>query len=431
MKKILTLIALITALLLVLASCGNAGDGSAKDTDAPDTPEVNETKRPDSIKTEAPATSGKPAATTAPDDDDWPTDTTQYSFFQKFEAPTGKPREIVMDYMMKMAEITWTPKEDFTICWEGTPSFDAGMSLNFYKNKTYRGTTYGNTHCSLELFEHFLNESNVLDMDSYYYEHIIGNNCSTTMTLAYQQIIDLPISVLKPISSRLGKLKLAGDLKIPEGLGDSWYSNDVFQTNGQEAVYEAYTTLDSGDILYKSIQGTGHTRMVRKVEVYKSAAGKIMPARSYVYCVESTNAWEDKTYTSLWFIDRKYSFSELYDGAFMPVTLEIFHEDNPTYKDAYLAYNGKPTAENVKKGMLPGKVSSNFPLNYVMVTIEDGNGNIAYRDTKAGMTTNYSFDMRKIYLKTSDLAPGSYKLTVRAGIARGGADIATVDFTVE
>lgn len=388
------------------------------------------------VKTEAPSTSGTPDKTDAPettkepDNGGLPDDTSKYTFYQVFKAPEGDPREIVMDYMMEMATIQWKPVEDFTIGWEGTASFDPNMSIKFYQSKTYRGTTYGNTHCSLELFSHFLDENNMLKMDNYSYEKIIGNNCSTTMTLAYQQIIDLPISVLKPISSRLGLLKLSGDLRIPANLGDNWYSNEVFAENGQEAVYEAYATLESGDILYKSIRGTGHTRMVRKVEVTKSATGKLMPSRSYVYCVESTNAWEDNTQTSTWFIDRKYSFSTLYDTSFMPVTLEIFHEENPKYNDAYIAYTGAPTADNIQKGIIPGQISSNFPLNYAMVTIKDANGNIVFRDIKAGMTTNYTYDMRKFFIKTSELAPGGYTFTIRAGIARGGADVCSVDFTV-
>lgn len=428
MKKTLLTVLLVLVLVLCLASCGTTppNNGEPNDETVSKTqPEIAETQgTPDSSAEET------VAVTTPPEDDKWPEDPSKYSFFKVFEAPTGNPREIVMKYMMDMATIEWKPSEDFTIGWEGPASFDPNMSLKFFTDKTYRGTTYGNTHCSLELFTHFLNEKNELKMDNYSYEKIVGNNCSTTMTLAYQQIVDMPISVLKPISSRIGLLKLAGDLKIPEGYGDNWYTNEVFAANTQDAVYQAYTTLDAGDILYKSIKGTGHTRMVRKVEVSKSAAGKLMPTRSYVYCVESTNAWEDGTQTSLWFIDRKYSFSELYETSFMPVTLEIFHKENPKYNNAYIAYDANPTAENIKKGMIPGQISSNFPLNYVMVTVTDSNGNIAIRDLKAGMTTNYTFDMRKFYVKTSDLEAGNYTLTVRAGIARGGADVVSIDFTV-
>ena len=425
MKKLLIGLVVLALAMLCLASCTTGDSG----VDAPGTETPEDTTG--GIRTEAPVKETEAPKETVKDNsyvEPIPSDTSKYSFFQVFKAPVGNPREIVMDYMMKMAEVKWQPAEDFTIGWEGTPSFDPNMAIKFYKGKTYNGTTYGNTHCSFELFSQFVDENGLLKMDNYSYEKIIGNNCSSTMTLAYQQIVNMPISVLKPISSRTGLLKLAGNLRIPADKGDSWYSAEVFAENGQDAVYEAYTTLESGDILYKSIQGTGHTRMVRKVEITKSAAGKLMPTRCYVYCVESTNAWDTSAQTSTWFIDRKYSFSELYSTMFMPVTLEIFHTENPTYSDAYLAYDGKPTDNNIKNGILPGTVTSNFPLNYVMVTVTDNNGNIVKREVKAGMTTNYTFDMRKIYLKTSDLSAGTYTLTIRAGIARGGADVATITF---
>lgn len=427
MKRFLLIALSLLVLILTLSACNST---DTPPVDSPETQAQSETK-PNSVKTEAPATEAAPKETEKNNEKPWPEDTSKFTFFQKFDAPTGTPREIVMDYMMKMATVEWTPAEDFAIGWEGPASFDPNMSIKFFSDKTYRGTTYGNTHCSFDLFSQFVNEKGILKMDNYSYEKIIGNNCSTTMTLAYQQIVDMPISVLKPISTRLGLLKLSGDLKIPEGFGDSWYSNEVFAANGQEKVYDAYATLESGDILYKSIKGTGHTRMVRKVELGKSAAGKVLPGRSYVYCVESTNAWEDSQQLSTWFIDRKYSFTELYDGAFMPVTLVIFHEENPTYNDAYLAFDGKINADNLKKGLLPGTVSSNFPLNYVMATIKDADGNVVLREVKAAMTTNYTYDMRKFYIKTSELEKGNYTFTLRAGIARGGADICTFDFTVE
>ena len=406
-------------LMAVLVSCGQAPQ-----TETPATDGTSETA--------APEQSTDPAATTEPKEKDWPENPDELTFFKVYEAPKGDPRQIVYDYMMAMAKVEWTPAEDFTIGWEGTPSFDPNMSLKFYKDKIYRGVTYGNTHCTFELFSLFLNENNVFKYDNYSYEKIVGNNCSTTMTLAYQQIIDLPISVLKPISSRVGLLQLAGNLKVPEGMGDDWYTDEVFATNGQDAVFEAYTTLDKGDILYKSIRGTGHTRMVvGKPEITRTAAGKINPARSYVYCVESTNAWEDSNQTSLWFIDKKYSFAELYDTAFMPVTLCIFHEENPVYDDAYLAYNGTITEEHVSFGTMPGTVSSNFPINYVMVTITDADGNVAYRKLDSGMSNVNNYDLRKLYIDTKNLTPGNYTLTVRAGIARGGADIYKLDFSIK
>ncbi|MBR5314582.1 MAG: hypothetical protein IKU45_04105 [Clostridia bacterium] len=420
MKKILSFALAILLLLSLLVSCGQKAD-EPKET----TPQNNESEANTDETTKA---NDEKAPT--PTKKEWP-DESQFAVFHKFEAPKGNPREIVMDYMMKMATIEWTPAEDFVIKWEGTPSFSPNMALDFTAGKTYTGTTYGCTHVSLELFEQYLNEQNEFKCDNYSYENIVGNNCSTTMTLSYQQIIDLPISVLKPVTDRLGLLSLANGLKIPEGKGDKWYSADVFQENGQQSVYDAYATLESGDILYKSIPGTGHTRMVRSVEIYKNAAGKILPSKSYVYVIESTNEWFNDEKNTLWYIDKKYSFSELYKGEFMPVTLDIFHEENPTYDDAYIALDTELTESLIKKSVLKGTVSSNFPLNYIQITIKDADGKIIDRELKAGLTDSYKYDLRKFYIDTKEYTAGTYTLTVRAGIARGGVDLQNLTFTID
>lgn len=423
MKKIIALLLVLLIALCCFIACGKT-ENAPSDTKESTKDTSNDTTAYDNT------TAGDKEEDPAPEKEEWP-DESKFASFHKFEAPVGKPREIVMDYMMKMATIEWTPAEDFVIKWEGTPDFSPNMALDFTAGKKYTGTTYGCTHVSLELFEHFLNENKEFKYDNYSYENIIGNNCSTTMTLSFQQIVDMPISVLKPISTRKGLLSLAGDLKIPEALGDSWYSADVFKTNGQEAVYEAYTTLESGDILYKSIKGTGHTRMVRSVETYKTAAGKIIPSKSFVNVVESTNEWYNDEKNSLWYIDKKYSFADLYKNDFMPVTLDIYHEENPEYEDAYIALDTALTDTLVKKSVLKGTVSSNFPINYVLVTVKNEQGEVAARKIEVGLTSSYKVDLRKIYINVNDLAAGNYTLTLRAGIARGGVDLQTLNFTID
>ena len=421
MKKYLALILCLIACLSVFVACSSKGDSNEQTQ--------NETQTETKAETENKEATTEKTKVELPKKE-WPNES-DFDVFKKIEAPVGNPREIVMDHMMQMATISWTPAENFTIKWEGTPSFSPDMALDFEAGKTYTGTTYGCTHASLELFKHFLNEKNEFKYDNYSYENIVGNNCSTTMTLSYQQLVDMPISVLKPISTRLGLLSLANGLKIPEGLGDNWYTADVWKANDQMDVYEAYATLESGDILYKSIKGTGHTRMVRSVEVYRTNAGKIVPSKCYVYVIESTNEWFDTEKTTLWYIDKKYTFSDLYKSEFMPVTLDIYHTENPTYDDAYIAFNSLLTEDLIKKSVLKGTVSSNFPLNYVMVTVTNSDGEMVDRLLNAGLTDSYKVDLRKLYLDTKDYEKGTYTLTLRAGIARGGVDLQTIQFTID
>lgn len=435
MKKILFLL-LSVVLVLALASCGN-GDKTPADNEANNT--VQETEKNTAggvIVTMAPATSAPaPEATNAMSDPTkYSPDLTQYDSYKKFEAPKGNPRDIVYDYMYAMSQIKWVAKKGWNTHWKNQGDF--GVDITYVEGKTYYGIPYSNTKCGLSVFENFVIDG-TFTPNSEFYEELIGNHCSSSMGLAYQQILDFPYSGgLKENSARRGLIKLAGNLEVPPSRSannpDDWISETVTAHNGADKLYEAYATLGKGDILYKMIDGSGHTRMVSKVEVYRTVAGKIAPSRSYVYCLEQTNAWADNKRESTWFIDRKYSFETLNSTNFTPFTLCIYHEDNPTIYDAYIMMKGKNTPDTIKK-MLAGTIESTFPLNYVRATITDADGNIVAEALKYDFTKNYKVSIRDMtYTLSADKLPaGSYTFKLQAGIARGSWDIETIPFTVE
>ena len=128
-----------------------------------------------------------------------------------FKAPeSDNYRQVVMDYMMKMANITWTPKETFSIKWKGEPRFP--INLVYEKGKTYHGMTYTDTKGTLDMFEQLL-EDGEMTPNSEYYDECFGNHCSASMIMSYQQILDFPFRGLcKPNSARGTMLKLVGNL---------------------------------------------------------------------------------------------------------------------------------------------------------------------------------------------------------------------------
>jgi len=432
MKKVF-LLTLSLLLIVVLASCGSS-DGGSKET----TPE--QTKDPlggGVIRTVAPATE-PPAPVETDIDYSKYTPTAEklaeYDYVKIFEAPKGNPRDIVYNYMYAMSQIEWKATKGWNTHWKVQGDF--GVNITYEEGKTYYGIPYSNTKCGLSVFENFVIDG-TFTPNSEYYEELIGNHCSSSMGLAYQQIIDLPYSGgLKENSARRGLIKLAAPLEIPpsrtENNPDDWISETVTAHNGVDKLYEAYASLDKGDILYKMIDGSGHTRMVSKVEVNKTVAGKIIPSRSFVYCLEQTNAWADNKRESTWFIDRKYSFETLNSTNFTPFTLCIFHEENPKIYDAYIMMKGKNTPETIKK-MLAGTIESTFPLNYVRATITDADGKIVSEAFKYDFTKNYKVNIRDMtYTLNADKLPtGTYTFNLKAGIARGSWDIETIEFTVE
>ena len=432
MKK--TLLLVLTALLVIatLVSCG----GKAETPDA----QTGETTKKPVVKTEESTT--ETSANDSPYTNHVPTqlakDLSEYDFVHTFKAPEGNPRDIVYDYMLKMAKIEWVAGKTWTTTWKEKGDFT--VNLTYEEGKTYYGVPYARTNGPLCEFEQFVPENKVFVPNSEYYEEIVGNHCSSSMVMAYQQIIDLTYSgALKPLVSRTGLIMFPEGLEIPPARTDAgnpdnpdnWISETMFAHNGKEAVYEGYAKLDKGDILYKNIDGSGHTRMVHKVEIFKSATGKLMPNRSFVYCLEQTNAWWDSKKDTTWWIDKKYSFDKLFDEFFMPVTFCIFHEENPVITDAHVTMTGKNTPDSIQKS-LKGTIESNYPLTYAYITIRDTNGQIVSQSLRYILNKQHKLNLRNLHgeLNLNSLPAGKYTYNLRAGIARGGVDVETFEFTI-
>lgn len=416
--KLFIALSLVFVLAFTLIAC------NSDTTDTPDVPEQTEAKETEAPK-ETTAETATDAAPSSPfQNKEKPADAT---FEQVFKAPEDK-RQAAYDYMMQMASIEWTPKEDFVTTHRPDVERDYTVNLEYKAGKKYYGICYGETKANLFEFTQYVNDG-VFACDSYYYQDIVGNHCSSCMFLAYQQLIPVGYGTLRPSTARKGIFKLAGDLENP---GDgTWYSKDCFALNGQEKVYEAFTTLDKGDILFKCIPGSGHTRFVTKVEVSKTQIGKINPSRSYVYCIENTNAWADNNKNSTWFVDRKYTFEKLWSTEFMPITLDTYFSDEKLW-DAYIWFTGNNNPEQITK-KLSGTISSNFPINFMSVIIEDANGNVVKKHVKNNLSECFEIDLyRETFgLKLHELPAGNYKYTLQASIARGGVTIESFEFTVQ
>lgn len=347
----------------------------------------------------------------------------------KFPAPTGSKRKIVFDYYMKMATVPWKAPHDFCLTWAPGTEKDYGVKLDYKGGKTYYGVVYGNTKANYDEFMEHVDENGVLHCDSYYYTDIIGNHCSSSMFLAYQQIIPLGYGTLRPSVARTGLTCLPKNLKNP-GAG-VWVSKDLFDLNGEEAIHEAYATLEYGDILFFCKHGSGHVRMVSGVDVVRDENGKIDPEKSVVITVENCSAWYTADQNSTWHIDKRYTFARLFKSLFMPITLDTFHDNTPI-TDAYMFFDGKNTPESILKEGLKGKVTSNYPLNYLRVNVKDSEGNLVKKLHLRNMSEVLEIDLAKESAEAGlfDLPAGEYEYTLRVGIARGNCTFESFKFTV-
>ena len=85
-----------------------------------------------------------------------------------FKAPeSDNYRQVVMDYMMQMADYEWTPKETFNIKLR-TNRTDMGLNLTYEKGKTYHGVTYCFTKASFDEFLQMFEDGKFVNNSEYY-----------------------------------------------------------------------------------------------------------------------------------------------------------------------------------------------------------------------------------------------------------------------
>ena len=349
----------------------------------------------------------------------------------KIPAPQGDYRQVVLDYMIKMSQVKWTPKQTFTIRKKGERS---NVDLTYEKGKTYYGVSYSGMKATLDQFEQFIDNGVFDNNDVFYFDEIVGNHCSSSISMALQQLISNGgIGGTKPQKWYPGIFKFPNDIKIPyEQYGDNYSSFNIWDFNSKTKIFEAYGMLKAADIVYYCKPGAGHVRMVYSdAEVVYNENGTIDGEKSTIAVIEQTNAW-DKTVdiNTTWFVGRKYTFEKLYEKHFMPITLEIYTNGEEA-KDAYIMLEDKNAPDTIKNG-LTGKITSTFPLNYAYATIKDADGKLVRSSLKNNFTNVYGLNLCDMNneLDLASLGKGTYTYNYRIAIARGGVDLEHFEFTV-
>lgn len=348
-----------------------------------------------------------------------------------FDLPEGNLRDVAVDYMRKQAEVKWVCENGFSVI----DKFENwSIGLEYKKGVTYHGITYTNAKSSFDEFMLFYKDGKV-SMESGGSNDVVGNGCFSSTQNATQQFdptVSGTTDVIMP-SYKGFEAKIVGDYKVPEGVKRT---EDIIKANKEDAIYSAYTQLQKGDLILQKddTKGMSHVRMlVEDPTVSVNAAGKINPSRSYVKTIEQTNAF-DKTRTdgvnTTWYVDHIYTFSTLYSSNYLPITLESYEKDRSELEIPYLLLDSEITAGVLAKKAFSSIVKSNFPIRFVKVDILDENGNLVSQKMKNNMADSRVLALRNSFSSVFDgLENGDYTLVLTAGISRGSAELARVEFT--
>ncbi len=417
MKKILLLV-LAIVLCFTFVACGDKGESPNPDNETVGGNE-EQTNKPN----ETPKENALPEGIKAED---------FYKFVQ-FELPENF-REAAVEQMRKQAAIQWTPEYTFTY---GNKFDNWGYEKTYEAGKTYTGLPYGALNSNMSEFQKYLDEHRgryaTISDDGYY--KVMGTQCNTALNLSYQLFYPKACEdsggYMPSYPDKFIGVKL-GDIVVPEGVKKTL---DICAANDEQAIYESYALADKGDPIMGKNDETWvtHVRMVaEKAVVVRGANGKVNPNRSYLVCVEQTDSW-DKTRTDInttWWMDHKYTFSSLYQAGWIAVSLDCY-KDNVSVIP-YLALDEEITAEMLSKGNLVGTVSSDYPVNYVHLTIYNKAGKIVNRVIEVNEYKGNKVNLRKqsFNLFTDKLTVGTeYTFVLDAGIASGNVEFCRIDFT--
>ncbi len=347
-------------------------------------------------------------------------------------------RELVCTFMRYQNSIPWTPSKKFEYynndkynCWD-VGTVGGGMP--------YIGDGQG----SLYNYMHFYDERNgMLDIEAIeslkqpIYE-IVTNQCSGSTYWAWARICNstkmgytpnmLPANNYLPLP--LGTYYVDKDLTAYNEGFVKLNTADICKDHGEQTIYKGYAELLPADGLVHFLGSRGgHVMMAScKAVVVKNSDGTINGDKSYVTILDQTMTRHETIqdngvpiYT-LGGVDTKMTFKKLFDGGYLPFTLPEFVGLDPVEKSETTSSHTKDTVTYKEFELL--KVTSNYPISYVTVTVKNSKGKELYSAHVYSCAMNV-YEMKalnNLALDTSklrSLANGKNTIEVSARIGTG------------
>ncbi len=208
-------------------------------------------------------------------------------------------RSSAVDYMRAMATLRWKPAYTITY-WNNTDG------RKWVKGVTYTGVPYTQYNkTSLETFKSALSGSTYKGPSAR--NNYLGNDCSSAVTLAWKHVNNaVTVTYTGNMFPTSANLKAVGSYKASSKTNTS---SIVKGGNSKATMFAAYAKLKPGDAVVYHIGYLGHARLVTSVNTQKKT----------VTCIEQSGlVTANKT---SWQIDKVYTFEQLYQGNYVPVTL--------------------------------------------------------------------------------------------------------------
>lgn len=336
-------------------------------------------------------------------------------------------RKDIVDYMKSMALIPWTPSEDFSLNGDHNTW---GVDLNFKKGGAYLGLPYTRAFSDLDGFAKHV-EDGVYKGPCGDYNTMPGNNCSSSCDTSWRRyLISTTEATYTYVPGYNNKTIMpVGSYTYPENNRDT---AKIIAENGREAMFEAYALCRPADAIVKWLDSrtAGHARMVSEdAVVVRNNSGKINGSRSYLKVVEQTNKLtSSQGKQSTWLVDKVYTFNELCDDSYVPVTPTVF-ADGKT-ETPFISYTDGNTADNIAASLM-GTVESNYRISTLEMTVTDGDGKVVKEYVLEVDLGTSKINLRKytfnLDIKSLPAGKYGYKLVAHTPCL-GSAELCSLDF---
>ena len=305
--------------------------------------------------------------------------------------PTNEAREVSVAFWRYCKTALWIPDERYEVYLEedGVQELKRWLEPGgVYAGLPYITTGAGNLY---RLFDYMDPETGVVDISEAgcYGGLLLGNVCSTGCYWAWARVMNSAdyswsqYSVYQYGSLPVGPYTY--DLNIRRFMqeGDQG-TDDVCRDNGEQVIYQSYAAMAIADGLVTHWEKNGHMMMcsVEPVVVY-NADGTINGTDSYMHIIEQGGTWDPGVsaggieYQYEYSLDKKFTFRQLWERMYIPFTFGEFNGTDPIEEtETTFSYSGETIT---KDQLFSGKVTSNYHISDIYVSIYDRQGNEIFK----------------------------------------------------
>jgi hypothetical protein len=322
--------------------------------------------------------------------------------------------------MRKITDVVWRAGEDLVYTQESdTLPEKANKILTIKAGRLYKGMLYsfaGGTPEAFFAFADTVDEKGIPVIRGLRWDAVsgasdtarIGTDCSGAVQRSWAaagaDIRALSTRAMCPANGFM----LVGEFLAPQ----DHVSSEEIQANGLDVMCEAYALLEKADAVVCRWK-TGHTRMVLGVQVVRRGDGSIDPEASYAETLEQTRGFmrkdakyfDEKLGEDVYIIcgNEKYSFADLYQTGYMPITCRAFTDPSPIPAPAV----SDTLTEYGYASLFDGTLQASRLIDAVIMTLTDAVGNPVCRMTVPAPRNCRRFEMGRFLTENRSCCMGS------------------------